>query len=188
MIFGTSIRVKKAPPLNMQVKGIGINQTSSHKYLGTYLDSTLVLNGNFNSKYKKLSLRLLSKLRRNLNVKASKIIHTNIVIPVFKYCETVNLNLSRTSLGKLVRIHEQAVSIITKTNTVKLTPIVTYVKRHACQIVRTSITRQLPALMTIYFELLSHSKLTRNNKLSITLPRVRTKPAQNGFYYQGAVI
>ena len=63
-----------------------------------------------------------------------------------------------------------------------------YVKHHACQIVRTSITRQLPAPMTNYFELLSHSKSTRNNKLLIALPRVRTKEAKNGFYYQGAMI
>ena len=40
MIFGTSIRVKKATPLNIQAKGISINQTSSYKYLGTHLDST----------------------------------------------------------------------------------------------------------------------------------------------------
>ena len=115
-------------------------------------------------------------------------IYTNIAIPVFTNCGTANLNLSRTSLGKLDRIHERAVGILTKTNTAKLTPITVYVKRHACQIVRTSITRQLPAPMTNYFELLSHSKSTRNNKLSIALPRVRTKAAQNGFYYQGAMI
>ena len=107
---------------------------------------------------------------------------------MFTYWEIVNLNLLRTSLGKLDRTHKRAVGIITKTNTVKLTPIMTYVKRHACQIVRTSITRQLPAPMTNYFELLSHSKSTRNNKLSIALPRVRTKAAQNGFYYPGAMI
>ena len=77
----------------------------------------------------------------------------NIVIPVFTYCGTVNLNLSRTSLGKIDRIHEQAVGIITKTNTVKLTPVKNYVKRHACQIVTTSITRQLPVPMNKYFEL-----------------------------------
>ena len=115
-------------------------------------------------------------------------IYTNIVIPVFTYCGTVNLYLSRTSLGKLDRIHERAVGIISKTNTVTLTPIMTYVKRHPCQIVRTSITRQPPAPVTNYFKLLSHPNSTRNNKLSIALPRVRTKAAQNGFYYQGAMI
>ena len=127
MIFGTSIRVKKATPLNIQVKGISINQTSLYKYLGTHLDSTLQLNGNFNSKYKKLSsrLQLLSKLRPNVNVKASKMIYTNIVTSVFTYCGTVNLNISKTSSGKLDQIHEQTVGIITKTNAVKLTPIMT---------------------------------------------------------------
>ena len=39
-----------------------------------------------------------------------------------------------------------------------------------------------------HLELLPHSKSTRNNKLSIALPRVGTKAAQNGFYYQGAMI
>ena len=63
-----------------------------------------------------------------------------------------------------------------------------YVKPHACQIVRTSITRRLTAPMTNYFEQLSHSKSIRNNKLSIALTRVRTKEIQNGFYYQGAII
>ena len=150
--------------------------------MGTNLDSILALNGNFNSKYKNLSsrLRLLSKLRPNVNVKAAKLIYKNIVIPVFTYCGTVNINISRTSLVKLDRIHERAVGIITKTNTVKLTPIMTYVKRHACQIVRTSVTRQLQAPMTNYFELLSHSKSTRN-KLSTALPRAKTKAAQNRF-------
>ena len=164
MVFGTSIHVKKAAPLNTLIKKTSINQTSSNKYLGTHFDSTLALNGSFNSKYKKHSsrLRLLSKLCPDLNVKASKMIYTNINIPVFTYCGTVNLNLSRTSLGKLDGTHEQALGIITKTNTVTLTTIMTYVKHYACQIVRTSITRQLPDSTTNYFKLLSHSKKTRN--------------------------
>ena len=52
MIFGTSIHVKKAAP-----RLTSINQRSSYKYLGIHLDSTLALNGNFNSKYKKPSSR-----------------------------------------------------------------------------------------------------------------------------------
>ena len=39
-----------------------------------------------------------------------------------------------------------------------------------------------------YFELLSHLSSTRNNKLLIALPKVRTKAAKNRFYYQGATI
>ena len=190
MIFGTSIRVKKAAPLNIQIKGTSINQKSLYKYLGTHLDSTLASNGNFNSKYKKFSsrLQLLSKLHPSLNVKAAKMIYTSIVILVFRYCGTVNLNLSRKSFGKLDRIHERAVGVITKINPVKLTPKMNYVKRQACQIIRTFITMQLPAPMTNYFKLLSHSKSARSNKLLIALLRIRIKAAQNGFHYQGAMI
>ena len=60
-----------------------------------------------------------------------------------------------------------------------------YVKRHVCQIVKTPITR---TCTYDYFELLSQSNSTRNNKLSVALPRFRTKAVQNGFYYQVAMI
>ena len=47
MISGNSIHVKKAASFNIQIKGTIINQTSSYKYLGINLNSTLALNGNF---------------------------------------------------------------------------------------------------------------------------------------------
>ena len=40
--------------------------------------------------------------------------YISIVAPVFTYCGTVNLNLSKTSLGKLARIHEGALSVTSK--------------------------------------------------------------------------
>ena len=125
MIFGTSIRVKKVEPPNIQIKGSSINQTSSYKYLVTHLDTTLALNVNFNSKCKKLSskLHLPSKLHSNPNLNATKMIYTSIFITVFTYCGTVNLNLSSILLGILDQFQERAVGIITKTNPVKLTPI-----------------------------------------------------------------
>ena len=182
MIFGTSVRVRTAAPLNIQIKGTSINQTSSYKYLA-YLDSTLALNVDFNSKYKKPGsrLQLLSKLRPNLNVKAAKI-YTNIVIPVFTYCGTVNLDLSRTSLGKLCRIHKRAVGIITKINTVKLTPIMNYVKHHACEMSEhQSQGSYQHLLLTIsnYY----HTQIQQETN-SIALPRVRTKAAQRDICMQ----
>ena len=64
----------------------------------------------------------------------------------------------------------------------------TSVKRKTCKLVRKSIKKNLPPPMMNYFQPLSHSKNTRNNKKSIILPRVRTVKAQSGFYYQGASI
>ena len=192
MIFGTSARVKKATPLNVLINGTILNQTTSYKYLGVHLDPTLTLNDDFDSKYKKLSsrLRLLSKVRPNLTIDAAKLIYLSIIVPVFTYCGTVNLNLSRTSLTKLEKIHERAFKII-KGNSdqqINVTPLMTLIKRHACQIVRKSITTKLPSPMDNYFELMTHSKTTRNNKNSIVIPKVKTKTAQNGFFYQGATI
>ena len=41
MIFGTSIRVKKAAPFNIEIKGTSINKTSSYKYLGTDFNTSI---------------------------------------------------------------------------------------------------------------------------------------------------
>ena len=118
--------------------------------------------------------------------------HKNDLHEYFHYSVYIlwncELNLSSILLGILDQFHERAVGIITKTNPVKLTPIQNYEQGHTCQIVRTTITRQPPAPTTNYFKPLSHLKSTRNSKLSIALPRVRAKTAQNGFYYQGAMI
>ena len=72
MIFGTSVCVNKAAPLIIQIKGTSINKTSSYKYLGAHLDSTLALNGKFNSKAQfqitiavKTSLKSKCKSRKN---------------------------------------------------------------------------------------------------------------------------
>ena len=91
--LGTSITVKNTAPLSIKIRRTSINQTSSYKYVGAHLDSTL--KDNYNSKYKKLSFRLqlLSKICPNLNVKAVKMIYTRFVISVFTYFGTVNLNL-----------------------------------------------------------------------------------------------
>ena len=87
--------MKNTAPLSIKIRRTSINQTSSYKYVGSHLDSTLALKDNYNSKYKKLSFRLqlLSKICPNLNVKAVKMIYTRFVNSVFTYCGTVNLNL-----------------------------------------------------------------------------------------------
>ena len=61
----------------------------------------------------------------------------------------------------------------------------TYVKHHACQIVRTSVTRQLPAPTTI---LSYYHTQSQQETLSIALLGVRIKAAQNGFSYEGTMI
>ena len=129
--------------------------------------------GNFKgNKNLSSTLRFLSKLRPNLNVNVAKMIYLSIVIPVFTYCEIVNLNLLGT---KYDRFHERVVGIITKTKSVKLTPIMNYEKRHACQIARTSITRKLPAPMTNYFKLSSDLKSTRNKKTLDSITKSQNK-------------
>ena len=163
-----------------------------YKYLGVQLDPTLTLNDNFEMKYKKLSsrLRLMAKLRPHLTTKAAESIYKSIVVPVFTYCGTVDLNLTKTETGKLDQIHRRAVKIINRNynQNAKISPIITLVKRRACQLVRKCVIEKLPSPMNNYFKVISHTKCTRNNGISIKLPKVRTKVAQNGFFYQGGLM
>ena len=124
MLFGTSIRINKADPLDISINGINLNQTISYKYLGVQLDPTLTLNENFQMKYKKLStrLRVMSKLRPHLTTKAAESIYKSIVVPVFTYCGTVDLKLTKTETGKLDQIHRRAVTIINRNDNQNYNP------------------------------------------------------------------
>ena len=42
--------------------------------------------------------------------------------------------------------------------------------------------------MENYFEIMAYNRCTRNNNLSIKLPKIKTECARNGFYYQGAYL
>ena len=53
MLFGTSKRLCKARTLNISIKDRIINFAKPYKYLGVNLDPTLLLNDDFNKKYKK---------------------------------------------------------------------------------------------------------------------------------------
>ena len=59
-----------------------INITSTNKYLGVQLDSSLNLNSDFDAKYKKASgrLRLLAKIRNHLDTESVKAIYRSVVI------------------------------------------------------------------------------------------------------------
>ena len=70
LLFGTAQRIRKCTePLCTLHENGQINITSTYKYLGVQLDSSLNLNSDFDAKYKKASgrLQLLPKIRKHLD-------------------------------------------------------------------------------------------------------------------------
>ena len=192
MLFGSPARLKKTTPLSIYVNNIEINFTKTYTYLGVLLDPSLNLNENFLKKYRKNSVMgLLVKLRPNLTTSATQTIYTSVAIPAITYCGIVDIDLNRSQTDKLNRLHKRAENIIKNGNertTAQITPITTALKRRACSIVRKCISKDLPPPMDNYFEIMTHEQRTRNNNLSIRLPKVKTECARKGFYYQAAYL
>ena len=130
MLFGTSKRLPKLTVnLNICYGGDTLNQTSRYKYLGTILDLSLSLNGNFNVTYKKASsrLRLLEVLKKNLTDKSRKCVYQSMVVPLLTYNCITNLNINRTQLGRLCSLGRRISQILGE----PMTPIFNLIKKHA---------------------------------------------------------
>ena len=188
-LFGTAQRIRKCTePLRILHENGQINVTSTYKYLGVQLDSSLNLNGDFDAKYKKASgrLRLLAKIRNHLDIESSKAIYRSMVLPVLTYCGLLNLKLTRTQENKLNSLHNRAMQIITKKRTCKVISPVNAIKRRACVLVHNVLQNNVCHALSQYFTYQEHCKNTRNNRYSVCLPQIRTEYARKGFFYMGA--
>ena len=117
LLFGTAQRIRKfTEPLCIAHDDGQINITSTYKYLGVHLDSSLNLNSDFDSKYKKASgrLRLLAKIRSHLDIESAKAIYRSMVLPVLTYSGILNLKLNRTQENMLSSFHNRAMQIVAK--------------------------------------------------------------------------
>ena len=104
MLFGTAKRLATAPKSwEVKYKEKIINATTSYKYLGVKLDSTMTMLEYFISAYKKAlsRLTLLSKLRYLLTDEAAKTIYQTMMLPVVTYCCFVNLKNTETQKKRL---------------------------------------------------------------------------------------
>ena len=111
MLFGTAKRLATAPKsLELKYKVKIINATTSYKYLGVKLESTMTMQEHFNSTYKKASSRLtlLSELRYLLTDEAAKTIYQTMTLPVLTYCCLVNLKNTETQKKRLESLENRS--------------------------------------------------------------------------------
>ena len=115
MLFGTSQKLSKLrDTLQISYRGSCINVTSHYKYLGVDIDSTLNLNSHFDRTYKKATgrLKLLGKLRGQLDEKSAKAIYTSMIVPTVTYNCILQGSLTVNQKHKLSSIVNRAKSII----------------------------------------------------------------------------
>ena len=189
LLFGTSQRTaKQTEPLEIKLLDqTVINNTTDYKYLGVRVDSSLNLNSNFNTCYKKASgrLRLLAKMRSYLDQATAATIYHSMILPTFTYCGIIQLNYTNTQLSRLSSLQSRALKIVfgdVRTNQ-KLTSIVNANKTRACKLVRKCLAKETCEQMQKHFTLQEHEKRTRNNNYTLRLPRIKTEYARKSFMF-----
>ena len=182
MIFGTA---KCLAILNRALKvkyqHHTVNITTSYRYFGVDIDSSLTFNNYFMTSYKKATgrLHLLNKLRFQLDTKAAVTIYRSSIIPVLTYCSVLSIFDNKLRADRLRSIDSRVTRIVNRhvdqAHTVSLPSITLIKKKHACLFVCKYIDGKFSENFAEFSSLLSHEKRTRNNSISLNLQSIRTQ-------------
>ena len=174
LLFGTAQRIAKhSEPLKVSISRPSptvITTTEVYKYLGVLVDSSLNLNSNFDSCYKRAAgrLRLLEKLRIYLDQAAANAIYCSMILPTLAYCGILHLQLTQTQINKLSSFYDRAVKVVFKNGNVdqdhNLPSAINVNKIRACKVVRKCLNNDICEHFKDYFTLQNHAKHTRNNR------------------------
>ena len=180
VLFGTAKRIStfevKTQELKVYCNNVRINLTTTYTYLGTLLDHHMVLNDDFEKKYIKASskLGLLRRLLQFLTPEAAKLVYSGVIVSALHNNCIVNLNLNQTQEQKLKSLERRADVLKTKT-----VPI------QAAQIVYKCLNGELCSNFQDYFELNQNKMNTRNNNISVRVPRVKLECEKFFLFYGG---
>jgi hypothetical protein len=140
----------------------------------------------FRVTYKKLSskLRLLSSLKPNLTQKSLENIYQGKLLPTLLYNCIIDLNYSNTQLKLFQSIDRRVEAILGK----KQTSSINEINRHAVLFVKKCMLGNTCENFKNYFTIKTHERVTRNNSLTLTIPKVKLKLAKSGFFSMGVKI
>jgi len=160
MLFGTAQRLKKLlRQISIKCHFGDLCVTTSYKYLGISLDSSLNLNTHFASSYKKATSRLhyLGKLRQNMDTETAAAIYNSMIIPMFTYCNLVQLKNTETQMKRYASFERRARDIVRPKENTKLRTILGSRKRAACEFVIGCIERNTCEDFYGYFSTIDHN-------------------------------
>ena len=184
MLFGTAKRLANIPSeFNCLYRGTKINQVKEYKYLGNYIDSNLSFKANFEKAYKKASarLRLLEKMRPYLTKYATIQIYKMMIIPILTYSGILCLEHNKYQLDRFKSLENRSRKIIGEQY--EVSEIRNQIIMEACLTVRKCLDGSLCSNFRNYFEVNKHHIGTRNNGLSLRLPKVKLSVAKQSFCF-----
>ena len=190
MMFGTTKSLSKHPSMNITYGHKNIEVIKTYKYLGVKIDSTLNLNTNFDSSYKRACgrLHLLRKIRPLINKKAAICIYQSMIVPVMTYCSILSLKRSQYQNQRLASLHARATKIVSKNDDLSLRSITNVIDKRACTVVRQCLDGNTCEDMTKHFNILNKNSTTRNGKFMLLLPKINLEYARSSFVFMGSSI
>ena len=107
-----------------------------------------------------------------------------MIVPILTYNCIVNLNLTRSKANKLTSLDNQAKMILGQ----DVSPLLNRIHKHAVLFVEKWLTEKVCFSFSKYFNLVNHSRSTRNNGMSLKIPKVKLEFARSGFFFMGVRI
>ncbi|PFX32846.1 putative RNA-directed DNA polymerase from transposon BS [Stylophora pistillata] len=181
MLFGTAKRINlQDKELKLSVNGTLINNTSTYKYLGVHLDSSLNLASHFDRIYKKAATRinLLRSIRPLIDQKCAESIYNTMIAPIFTYCGTLGLSFPDYRKEMIKNIERRGFKVIGNSS-FNPPSVNNLIKRKSCLFVFDCLLNNVCTPFKNYFERLVHSKATRNNGISVKLPKIYLDEEKN---------
>ena len=114
-----------------------------------------------------------------------------MILPVFSYCNTITLDISKSFMHKLRTFEDRANRIISNRLdnahvNLKMSSILRVRDYNACLLAFKCINNMTCDSFKSYFSLNYHEKTTGNNGKLIRNPKIRLEAARKSFYFQGA--
>ena len=187
MLFGTSKRLAtQSDTLHVTFSYENVNFTTSYKYLGVEVDSTLNLNSFFDSAYKKSTsrLKILYKIRPYIDSNCAGAIYQSMILPIFTYCGTLRLKNCETQKNKIASFHRRAMQLVQPEKPI-LSPD-TSNKIHSLLLLHKCVHNDVCSNFKGYFEINTNSKTTRNSGFCLKVGKLKREYARSSFYYMGA--
>ncbi len=111
-----------------------------------------------------------------------------MIMPLLTYSGVVTLNLNVMHTTRVENLQDRAAKIIKSDNFahLRLPDLINFAKLQSCVLVKQCIDKNVCSNFDNYFDRLQHVKNTRNNGISVRIPKIRLESTKHAFYYNGA--
>ena len=205
MIIGSSQKLRKIYTPTVQsphfrVNGNDIDLVKETKYLGLMIDDNLKWESNVKYTQKKISraIGLLKHAKHNVQEGTLRNMYLSIVQPNFSYCCSVWGCCRATKLNTLQKLQNRTARIVTGSpfdtpaapllQRLGWPSIEKLINQENCTMMYKSLNDLAPENLGNLFSKLSdvHTKVLRNTKCNLAVPKMRTPYGQKSFAFRGA--